>query len=112
MTIFYSGLQTGRHEKGVEFVIDNLITSRIKIFLAVNHRLCYTRISNQNLDLFILNCYAPTEEAGEEEKNTFYDNLERTFDSLSYCIKLIVGDKNAQIDREPVFRSIICQSII
>jgi hypothetical protein len=47
----------------------------------------------QKLDLIILNCYAD-----DEEKNSFYDTLEATFDLLpKNCIRLIVGNLNAQI---------------
>ncbi|KAL4083725.1 hypothetical protein QTP88_029041 [Uroleucon formosanum] len=102
--IFYSGLQTCRHEKGVGFVIDKAVMTQVKTFVPVNERICYIRISHQKLDLIILNCYAPTENADDEEKNSFYDTLERTFDSLpKNSIKLIVGDLNAQVDRQTSF---------
>ncbi|XP_060846523.1 craniofacial development protein 2-like [Rhopalosiphum padi] len=102
--IFYSGLQTGRHEKGVGFMIDKAMMNQVKKFVPVNERICYIRIAQQKLDLIILNCYAPTENADDEEKNSFYDTLEATFDVLpKNCIRLIVGDLNAQVGRETSF---------
>jgi hypothetical protein len=102
--IFYSGLQTGRHEKGVGFVIDRAMMNQDKKFVPVNERICYIRIAQQKLDLIILNCYAPTENADDEENNSFYDTLEANFDVLpKSCIRLIVGDLNAQVGREMSF---------
>jgi len=66
--ILYSGLQTGRHEKGVGFVIDKAVMTQVKKFVPVNERICYIRIAQKKLDLIILNCYALTENADEDEK--------------------------------------------
>jgi len=60
-----------------------------------NERICYLRILHLKLNLIILNCYALTENADDEEKNRFYDTLERTYDVLpKNCISLIIGDLN------------------
>jgi hypothetical protein len=85
-------------------VIDKAMMNQVKKFVPVNERICYIRIAQQKLDLIILNCYAPTENADDEEKNSFYDTLEATFDALpKNCIRLIVGDLNAQVSRETSF---------
>jgi len=102
--ILYSGLQIGRHDKGVGFVIEKAVMTQVKKIVPVNERICYIRITQKKLDLIILNCYAPTENADEDEKNNFYDTLEATFDALpKNCIRLIVGDLNAQVGRETSF---------
>jgi|UniRef100_A0A2S2QRZ9 hypothetical protein len=99
--IFYSGLQTGRHEKGVGFVIDKAVMTQVKKIVPVNERICYIRIVQQKLYLIILNCYAPTENADDEEKNSFHDTLETTFDALpKNCIMLTIRDLNTQVGRE------------
>ncbi|XP_015376954.1 PREDICTED: uncharacterized protein LOC107171242 [Diuraphis noxia] len=78
--------------------------NQVKKFVPVNERICYIRIAQQKLDLIILNCIAPTENADDEEKNSFYNTLEATFDVLpKNFIRLIVGDLNAQVGRETSF---------
>lgn len=59
-------------------------------------------------DLLIICTYAPTETTDEEIKNIFYDSLENTYDSLpNHCVKLIMGDLNAQIGQEEIYKSIV-----
>lgn len=82
-------------------MVDKAVMNEVKTFMLVNERICYIRISHPKSDLIIINCYEPTENADDEEKNTFYDTLERTFDALpKNCLRLIVGDLNAQIGIE------------
>jgi len=51
--ILYSDLQTGRHEKGVGFVMDKAMMTIVKKFVPVNERICYIRIAQKKLDLII-----------------------------------------------------------
>lgn len=52
--------------------------------------------------------YAPTNERPDDEKDSFYSLLERTYDSCPRNdIKIIVGDLNAQVGREKTFRPTI-----
>lgn len=107
-TVFYSGTNSNRHEKGVGIVVNNTILPCIKKFEAVNERICYIHIAGHKFDLILINCYAPTEEKDEEEKSAFYEEVERIFDSLPrYCIKVTVGDFNAQVGKEVMFRPTI-----
>jgi len=69
---------------------------QIKPFIVVYERICYIRINMKHHDLVIYCTYAPTETADEEKKNSFYDSLESTYDSLpNHCVKIIMGDLNA-----------------
>lgn len=53
----------------------------------------------------MIRCYASTEEEDDEKKKSFYDDLEILCDSLSgNCVKVIIGDLNAQIRREPQYK--------
>lgn len=52
----------------------------------------------------MINCYAPTESADDDLKDAFYETLERTFNSIpSHSKKIVLGDMNAQIERERTF---------
>lgn len=74
----------------------------------MNVSVTYIYIAGHKFDLILINCYAPTEEKDEEEKCVFYIEVERIFDSLPrYCIKVTVGDFNAQVGKEVMFRPTI-----
>jgi hypothetical protein len=56
----------------------------------------------------IINVHAPTEDSEETEKEEFYSQLERTYDSVpSNEMKRINGDLNAKLGREEICRDII-----
>lgn len=75
--------------------------------MPVNERIFNIRISHQKLNLIIVNCYALTEYADDEEKKKIVCiTLETIFDALAKnCVRLIIGDLNAQIGMKPFFRS-------
>jgi len=51
----------------------------------------------------IVNGHAPTETSDDEEKDGFFDALERTYDiSARNYVKIAVGDFNAQVGKEAV----------
>ncbi|KAL4082424.1 hypothetical protein QTP88_029891 [Uroleucon formosanum] len=108
MTIFYSGSGNGRHEHGVDFIVKESLVKLVKKFEAVDDRLCYIIIEGKTSNIAIINCYAPTETAINDDKDFFYDNLERVYDMIprSY-IRILVGDQNAQVGREHAFRHTI-----
>lgn len=108
ITLFYSGTSNGKHENGVGFMIHDKILPNVKTFSAFNDRICYIHIAGKILDLIIINCYAPTEEKDEDIKDKFYEELESVYDTLPlHCIKIVVGDMNAKVGRENMYRPVI-----
>ncbi|XP_050439094.1 uncharacterized protein LOC126844740 [Adelges cooleyi] len=104
-TFFYSGTDGGKHENGVGFMVNEKVLHNIKTFIPVDDRICYIKIAGRLFDLVIINCYAPTEDKDDETKDKFYDELERVVNSLpTHCIKMIVGDLNAKVGRETMYR--------
>ncbi|XP_050545447.1 craniofacial development protein 2-like [Daktulosphaira vitifoliae] len=78
MTVFYSGNDNGRHEYGVGFIVKESL-------------ICSKEIRSKTAD--------------NDYKDSFYDNLERVFDLIPRnCVRIVVGDQNAQVGREHVFR--------
>jgi hypothetical protein len=51
---------------------------------------------------------APTEEADEEVRDTFYNQLEQEIDQISkHDVKIVIGDLNAKVGREEAFRDTV-----
>jgi exonuclease III len=60
-------------------------------------------------DIIVLNVHAATEDKGDDIKDSFYEELEQVFDQFpKYHMKILVGDFNALVGREDIFKPIIC----
>jgi hypothetical protein len=52
--------------------------------------------------------HAPTEDKCDNTKNNIYGELERVFDQfLKYRMKISLGDFNAKVEREDIFKPTI-----
>jgi hypothetical protein len=54
-------------------------------------------------NIIVLNVHAPCEDKGDEEKDSFFEELGRVFDRFpGYDMKIILGDFNANVGRENI----------
>ena len=54
--------------------------------------------------------HAPSEEKSDESKGSFYEELEQVFDHFpQYHMKMLLGDFNAKVGRENIFKPTIGQ---
>ena len=52
--------------------------------------------------------HAPSEEKNDDSKDSFYEELEQGFDLFPmYLMKILLGDFNAKMEREDIFRPTI-----
>jgi hypothetical protein len=58
--------------------------------------------------IIVLNVHAPTENKIDDMKGSFYEELECVFDkSPKYHMKILLGDFNAKVGREEIFKPTI-----
>ena len=64
----------------------------------INERIIKARYNSWFAKLSFIVCYAPTEDAEEEQKDTFYDELKASVDETpSHDVLLITGDLNTKV---------------
>jgi hypothetical protein len=84
---------------GVGFLVSKQLQSEITEFKAVTNRLCKIRIRGRYRQISIINV-CPTEEKEYEEKEV-YNGIPK------YDDKMIIGDFNAKIGKEEIYKPVI-----
>ena len=75
-TLIYSGRENGNHEEGVGLLCNKEVSRALLEWKPLGPRLLRARFNGKYTKLTLLVCYAPTEEAEEEVKDRFYDQLQ------------------------------------
>jgi hypothetical protein len=58
----------------------------------------------------VVNVHAPSEEKSDTSKDSFYEELEQVFNHFpKYHMKILLGDFNAKVERENIFKPTIGQ---
>jgi exonuclease III len=67
--------------------------------------MCYIILRGRWCRIILLNVCAPTEDKIDDVKDKFYEEVERVFDKFpKYHIKILLGDFNAKMGREDIFK--------
>jgi exonuclease III len=68
----------------------------------------YVILRGRWCDIIILNVHSPTEDKTYDIKDSVYEELEHVFDKFpKYHMKILLGDFNAEIGREDIFKPTI-----
>ena len=107
LIFFYSGPENRTGQAGTGFICKKEIQRHIIDFTPYNERLCSLRLKGKYNKITIINTYAPTEEKDIEKKEQFYEDLQKMIDLTPRSDTVIIlGDLNAQIGKENIYRSV------
>jgi exonuclease III len=96
------------HELGIGFSVHKRIIRAVKRVEFVGDRMSYIILRGRWCHIIVLNVHAPTEDKTEDVKGNFYEELERVFDTFpKYHMKILLGDFNAKVGREDIFKPTI-----
>ena len=99
-TFLFSG-HAEHHIHGVGLMLDEEAERAMIGWKPINDRIITVRLQSRHAKTTLIQVYAPTEEATEEAKDTFYEQLQDVFNEIpSYDIKILMGDLNAKISQK------------
>jgi hypothetical protein len=88
---------------GTRFLVSKRIRHLIIDCKPITPRICTLRIRGKFFNYSFVNGHAPTEISDDEERDGFFDALKRAYNtSPRNDIKMVLGDFNAQVGKEPV----------
>jgi len=97
------------HQLGTGFLYTRIV-SAVKTVEFVSDRLSYIVLRDRWRNIIVVNVHAPSEEKSDESKDSFYEELEQVFDHFpKYHMKMLLGDFNAKVGRENIFKPTIGQ---
>ncbi|XP_025425626.1 craniofacial development protein 2-like [Sipha flava] len=107
ITIFYS--ECNKHRQFCTgFAVHKNLVPPVREFKNINPKISVLTIEAQYFEITFVNGHAPTEEKTQEKKDEFYDHLEYTFNEIPRSrIRIVLGDFNAKLGEENIFRSTI-----
>lgn len=75
----------------------------VETIIQYSERLLAIKVKAHPADLFIVQCYAPTSDAADEEMDSFYESLRKlTTKKSSRDVVIIIGDMNAKVGCERI----------
>ena len=101
-SIVYSGCQD-EHIKGVAIVMSKTAQKCLEEWEPISERIIRATFNSRHMKLTILQCYAPTNEATDEEKDCFYEQLQAVKERIpKHDICIIMGDFNAKVGQDNI----------
>ncbi|CAK1591299.1 unnamed protein product [Parnassius mnemosyne] len=105
--IYYS-CNEKHHTFGTGFVVSKRLKHLVIDFQPINECMCKIRLKGKFQNYTIINVHAPTEDTDLEEKERWYSDVESVYsNSPKGDIKIIIGDMNAKVGRESIYRPTI-----
>ncbi|XP_038117204.1 uncharacterized protein LOC119769300 [Culex quinquefasciatus] len=93
---------------GVGFVVIGDQKNRVIKWKVVNDRICVLRIKGKFFNYSLINIYAPTNDKPDDDKDAFYERLDKTYGECPrHDVKIVIGDANAQVGKEAFFHPVI-----
>ena len=96
--LLYSGRNDELHYQGTGLLMTKKARRALVDWKPVNERLMSARFRGKYTNLSIIVCYAPTNDADQNTKEIFYNQLQDTKDKCpKHDVILIIGDLNAKV---------------
>jgi len=107
-SLYYSCSQQRMGQPGNGFMVRKEVEKNIMSFTPINERISILRLKGKFHNITLINVHAPTEEMMEEEKDKFYDDLQKTYKRApKHDIVMILEDLNVKTGKEKAYESVM-----
>jgi hypothetical protein len=105
---FFNGQGNGDHQLETGSFVHKRIVSAVRRVEFISDRMSYIILRGRWCNIIVLNVNALYEDKGNEENDSFSEELGRVFDQFPrYDMKILLDDFNAKIGRENIFKPTI-----
>ena len=100
--LLYSGKEEGsHHEEGVGILIAKEVKNSLLEWEAISSRIITARFKSTARNVTVINAYAPTNLAGDDTKDQFYEQLQAVINKVpKRDLQILLGDMNAKIGND------------
>ena len=99
-TILHSGLEKNK-EAGVAIMLSKPASKALTKWTPINKRIIKARFAANNAKLTLVACYAPTNDADDVTKDSFYNTLQAVAKDIpSHDFICFAGDSNAKVGND------------
>lgn len=100
-TLLYSGSEGKTGQLGTGFMMNTAMKECLLEFEPQSNRICKIRLRGKFRNITIISAHAPTNEKEDQEKESFYENLEEVYNRIPrYDMVILMGDFNAKIGKQ------------
>jgi len=97
-TLLYSGRVNDAHLSGVAMLMSRKAASCLISWSPVNDRIIMARFNSCHIRTTIVQVYAPTNDAEEEAKDVFYEQMQNVLDKIpKHDFVILMGDWNVKV---------------
>ena len=101
--ILYSGREDGKHAAGVAIILNRTAQKSLRGWEPHGERIITAsfKTRHKSINLNLIQIYAPTNEALDEDKEDFYNKLQDVYNKLpKKDVNIVLGDANAKIGQD------------
>jgi hypothetical protein len=99
--IIYSGRADEMHQEGVALMCSKEASKALLGYRPVSSRIVSARFQGRHINITVIQVYAPTTAAEEEEVDRFYEDLQSEVNQVArHDMLMIIGDWNAKVGKD------------